>query len=364
MLNRIRSLSPLFLFCVVLPTILAILYSGIFAEDVYVSDSRFLVRSPSRTGPASFGALVDGGALGGSSEESDAVREFIQSRAALRQINRDGFVVRAYGSEDIFFIDRFGWLDGTSFEKLYRYFNGKVTLEEGESVRVMQMQVEAFDPREAQEINERLLQRSEALVNDLSQRARSDAIQLADEEVEEARNQARTASLALAQFRDAEGIVDPELNAQIGLQAISQLQEQLISTRTTLVQLRTYTPQAPQIPFLVTQIRELESEIAEQTAQLSGGERSLTSNSARFQELELASEFAAEQLTVALATRQQALADARRKEAYVERISDPSLPDYAAYPRRLRDIMATFVLGLLTWGVVSILLVGVREHRD
>lgn len=364
MLNRLRSLGPLFLFCVVLPTLLAILYSGFFAEDRYVSDSTFLVRSPNRAGPASLGALVDGGSLGGASEETDAVREFIQSRAALRQINQDGFVVRAYGDEDIFFIDRFGWFGGTSFEKLYRYLAGKVTLEEGESVRVMHLQVEAFAPREAQEINERLLQRSEALVNALSQRARSDAVEVADEEVEQAREQARTASLALAQFRDTEGIVDPELNAQIGLQAISQLQEELIATRTSLVQLRTYTPQAPQIPFLVTQIRELESEIDRQTALLSGGERSLTSNSARFQELELASEFAAEQLTVALATRQQALADARRKEAYVERISDPSLPDYAAYPRRFRDILATFVLGLLTWGVLSMLLVGIREHRD
>ena len=70
------------------------------------------------------------------------------------------------------------------------------------------------------------------------------------------------------------------------------------------------------------------------------------------------------QLAVALTAYQEAQAEARRKQAYVERISNPSLPDDSAYPRRLRNILATFVLGLLAWGVASMLLVGIREHKD
>jgi ABC-2 type transport system permease protein/capsular polysaccharide transport system permease protein len=148
------------------------------------------------------------------------------------------------------------------------------------------------------------------------------------------------------------------------LQTISQLQEELIATRTQLLQMRTYTPRASQIPFLKTQVRELEREIARQTTRIAGGSKSLSANAARFQELSLASKFAEQQMAVALASLQDAQAEARRKQAYVERISDPSLPDYAAYPRRMRGILATLMLGLLAWGVLSMLLVGVREHRD
>lgn len=364
-MKRPAFLSPLFLLTVVIPTVLATIYFGFLAEDIYVSDSRFIVRSPDRAGPASLGALVSGGgALTGGSEENDAVREFLQSRDALRKINRDDFVARAYGADNIFILDRFGWFGNTSFEKLYQYFENKMTLEEGDSVRVMRMQIEAYTPQQAREINERLLQQSEALVNALSDRARNDAVDLADADVERAQAEARTATLALANFRDRQGIIDPEINAEVGLQAIAQLQEQLIASRTSLAQLRTYTPAAPQIPFLRTQIAELESEIARQTSLLAGGSGSLAANSGQFQELQLAVEFAGKQLAAALTNRQQALADARRKEAYVERISNPSLPDYAEYPRRVRNIIATLVLGLLTWGVLSMLLVGIREHRD
>lgn len=364
MIEKLRSISPLFLAVVVLPTVLATLYFGLLAEDVYVSESRILVRSPDKPDVSPLGAVLGSGAIGVSSEESHAVREFLQSRAALAQINRDGYVTRAYGGAERFILDRFGGFGGRSAEQLYDYFGNRVSIEDGNAPLVIRVRVEAFEPAEAREINQRLLLRSEDLVNQLSERARGDAIRFAGEEVRRARDAARTASVELARFRDSQGIIDPELQARIGLQTISQLQEELIETRTRLLQLQTYTPRASQIPYLRTQVRELEREIARQTSRIAGGSRSLSASAARFQELALASQFAEQQVTVALASLQEAQAEARRKQAYVERISDPSLPDYAAYPRRLRGIVATFVLGLLAWGVLSMLIVGIREHRD
>lgn len=349
---------------VVVPTILAAAYFGLLAEDVYVSESRILVRSPAKSDTTPWGSVLSGGALSGATEESSAVREFLQSRDALKAINKDGFVDKAYGAPQIFWFDRFGALGGDSDEELYEYVSQKIALEEGTSALVLRLRVEAFDPEAAQTINARLLQGSEALVNDLSARARGDAITFAQDEVSKARDAAKAASLALTRFRTREGVIDPELQARVGLQTISQLQEELIGARTRLLQMRTYTPRASQIPFLRTQVRELEQEIARQTRDIAGGAGSLSANAGRYQELTLASQFSEQQLAVALTSLQDAQAEARRKQAYVERISEPSLPDYAAYPRRMRGIVATFLMGLLAWGVLSMLLVGIREHRD
>lgn len=108
----------------------------------------------------------------------------------------------------------------------------------------------------------------------------------------------------------------------------------------------------------------MQREIAAQTASIAGGSGSLSSTAARYQVLLLDSELAGKQLAAALIGLQDARAEARRKRAYVERIAEPSLPDYAVEPKRLRGIVATLLLGLLTWGILSVLLVGVREHRD
>ena len=189
-------------------------------------------------------------------------------------------------------------------------------------------------------------------------------IAIAEGEVEEAAQKARAAAVELAKYRNTSGIVDPVQESEVGLQMISKLQDELIAAQTRLRQLQTYTPDASQIPFLKTQVRDLQREIDEARANLTGGRSSLSSALTRYQELQVESDFAEKQLAATRASLQEARAEARRKQAYLEKIAAPSLPDYAEEPRRIRSIFAAIVLGLLAWGVLSMLAIGVREHRD
>lgn len=367
MLDRLKTINPLFIFTVIVPTLIAILYFGVLTNDVYISESRFVVRNASQKSASPIAAALGQAGLsggGGGTEGNGTVTEYILSRRALSEANEDGFIVEAYTSPDIFFVDRFGAILGESQEQLYEYFLGKVSVTEGLAGQVMTLQVRAFDPSEAREINSRLLVQSEELVNSLSERSQNDTIALAKQQVDEATDGARSARIELAQFRGAEQIVDPAQESMVGLQMIGKLQDQLISAKTQLRQLQTYTPNASQIPFLRTQVRQLESEIAQTRNELTSGQGSLSASMVRYQELAANSEFAEQQLAIALASLQEAQAEARRKSTYIERISDPSQPDFAAEPRRVRSIFATLVLGLLTWGVLSMLMIGVREHRD
>ena len=53
-----------------------------------------------------------------------------------------------------------------------------------------------------------------------------------------------------------------------------------------------------------------------------------------------------------------------RQQLYLERIAQPNLPDSALEPRRLRAIAAVFILGLIAWGVLTMLIAGIKEHQD
>jgi len=43
---RLPRLSPIFYGAVVVPTLLAGMYYGLIASDIYISEARFIVRSP------------------------------------------------------------------------------------------------------------------------------------------------------------------------------------------------------------------------------------------------------------------------------------------------------------------------------
>lgn len=374
-LSRVQSLSStkaklfstvdrLFLLTVVVPTALAVLYFGLFASDVYVSESRFVVRSPDKPAASGLGVLLKSAGFSNAGDEIFAAHEFVKSRDALKDLNRNGAVASAYGNSGISIFDRFDpfGLSG-SFEDLYAYYRRKVSVEYATTSSITTLIVHAYSPQDAERFNRQLLERSEELVNRLNNRGRTDMVQFATQEVVEAKIAAREAALSLARFRNARGIIDPEKQATMQLQMVSKLQDELIGARTQLQQLRSMAPENPQIPILEVRISSLSREIDEQLGLVAGSRRSLSVSAAQFQRLELEREFADRRLAAAMNSLEEARNDARRKQAYVERIVQPSLPDEAVEPKRLRGILATLLLGLVAWAILKMLLAGIREHH-
>lgn len=363
--RKLSGFGTLFWLVVVAPTMAAVLYFGVFASDVYVSESRFVVRSPEKPRKAGIGMLLSSAGFANASEEVQAALGFIGSRDGLRTIDRDGLAHTAWGSESVSIFDRFDPLGiSGSFEELYRFYNGKVVADFDTETGITTLTVRAFRPKDAQEMNSRLLAQAETLVNRLNDRGSEDLVRYAEREVEEARSQAAQAALELANYRNRAGVIDPERQATVQLQMISKLQDELIGARLQVTQLSSAAAQNPQLPLLKVRIRELEKAIEEQLGAVAGRKGSLSEAAAQYQRLQVQREFADQQLGLSLAALQEARNEARRQRAYVERVAEPSLPDDALEPRRLRGILATFIVALAAWGVLSMLLAGVREHRD
>ncbi len=362
-MRRLSFLSPTLLATVIVPTLLAVLYYGVFAQDVYISEARIVVRSPEAPPPSPLNLALDQTGFGSKNEGNDAVVGYLRSRQAISEGDQDGLIKSAYSGGDVFWFDRFGALTGQSDEEFYRYFQDHLDVDEGSSSKVLTIRVQAFSPEHAREINQRLINQAENLVNGLASRAQTDLIKLAEGEVDEALEEARLAALELARFRDGSGIVDPAQQSEVGLQMISKLQDELIAAQTRLRQLRTHAPDAVQIPTMQTQVASLRSEIAKARRELTGGSASLSSSMAKYEELQINAKFAESQLAATRASLQDARAEARRKQAYLELVSSPSLPDYPMEPRRIRSILATLIVGALAWGMLTMLAIGVREHR-
>lgn len=357
--------SLLFILVVVLPVIAAIGYFGFLASDVYISESQFVVRTPQKPTLSPLGAILQSAGFTNASDEASAAQSFAVSRDGLKALNANGAVERAYTRPGISIVDRFDpfGIHG-SFEYLYRYFQQKVGLDEDNSTGIITLTVRAFTPQDAYQFNQRLLELTEARVNRLNERGREDLVDYAQSEVNTAKARSEAAAIALADYRSHTGVVDPQAQAQVEMGMISSLQTQLIAAKTELAQVQHYAPQNPQIPVIRSEIGTIEKQIGEEEEKVTGGRRSLSGNAIRFQRLTLESDFADKQLAAALASFEQAKDDERRKQAYLERIVQPNVPDSPMEPDRLRGIFATLVVGLIAYGILRMLLAGVKEHAQ
>ena len=84
-LRRLRVLvSPLFVFAVLIPTLVATVFYGLIASDTFVSEARFVVRSPQRPQFSGLGALLQGGSFSRAQDDTYSVHDYVLSRDALR----------------------------------------------------------------------------------------------------------------------------------------------------------------------------------------------------------------------------------------------------------------------------------------
>lgn len=367
---KLKSVTTLFqnkllLITTIIPTALAILYFGLIASDVYISESRFVVRSPERQSTSPLGLILKGAGFSKAQDDSYTVQDYVLSRDALKALNDELKIKDAYSSPKVDLFSRFAGMDwDDSLEAFHQYYQKKVNVQLDSTSSITTLTVRAFTPEGAEGINQRLVELAESLVNKLNERGRQDMIHFAAAEVAEAQTKAKAAALALSQYRNAKGVIDPEKQSTIPLQQVAKLQDELIATKTQVMQLEKLAKDNPQLPVLRQRVGLLEAEIEAEGKRVTGGERSLAGKAAEFQRLALEKEFSDKMLASAMSTLELAKNDAQRKQLYLERIVLPNKPDQAMEPHRIRGVVATLAVGLVLFAVLTMLFAGMREHLD
>lgn len=360
-----RLLGAKFLLIVALPTALAIVYYGLIASDIYISESRFVVRSPERPNQLGLGALLQGTALARSQDESYSVQDYMLSRDALHELDQKLHVRETYSDHRFDSLNRFPGLDlDDSFEGLHRFYLKQVNVDYDSASSISILTVRAFTAEKARDINEALLLMGEHLVNNLNMRSRQDLIEVAKREVAAAEARSRNASLALSQFRSTGGVFDPTAQSALQLQGVAKLRDELLASEMQLSELRRMSPANPQVATLANHVAELHRQVDSEAGRVTGGQSSLSGKSPAYERLVIERTFADQQLAAAMSGLETARREAERKQLYLERLVQPNLPDRATEPRRLRGVLTVLALGLILWGVVSLILAGVREHTD
>jgi len=366
--NRVAALAKRwrwFGLFVILPSLVGVLYYGFIAADIYVSESRFVIKAPDQqqASSGSIGALLQGTGFGGGQEQTSEIIGYLKSRDALADLSERVDVRDAYTSPKADQFSRFPTIfQSDSFEGLYSYYSSMVTAMPDPESGLTQLSVQAFTPQEAMAINQGLLELSEELVNRLNQRVNAQAIAEAQDRVDVAQQRVREARINLGAYRNTAEILDPQQQGMSVLAASDDLIAQEAALRGQLAQMQRSAPNHPSIPALRERIAAVSQQIASQTARAVGSSSGLASRMTEYENLLVEQEFATQLLTVANAALEQARVEAQQQQYYLERVVDPNLPDDAILPNRLKNILAVIFATLCIYLVGWMLAVGIREH--
>lgn len=365
LMRHVNSMNRLFLFSVVIPILLSITYFGLIASDVYVVESQFVIRDSQQKTMNSLDSMLSHSGLMSGANNNFIIQNYILSADALRSLEEQLNIKEHYSSNAIDRFSRFGGLTWDSnFESLLEYYKKHISVVIDSASSISTLTVRAFSAEKAYEINHALLRKSEALVNQINRRARRDLLRFATAEVTNAEQKAKETALALLAYRQKKQVFDPVKQTTLELQRVSKLEDELILKQEQLRQMETLTPKNPQLSVLRQKVAALKNNIRIQKGQIAGQQSSLSNKALEYEHLKLENTFAQKQLAAALSSLEQARVDAARKQIYLERIESPFKPESAIEPKRILDICSTLLLSLAIWGVLSMFIAGVKEHRD
>lgn len=347
------------------PTLLAVIYYGLIASPLYVSQSSFVIKTPGqKAAPSvSLANLVQATGLSAGQEQTKEVLQYIRSRDALKDLQAQTNIREKFSQRGADFLSRFPSLfSDDSFENLYRFYGSKVGANLDPESGLAIVEVRAFTPEDAYDINARLLNLSETLVNRLNQRAEGRAIAEGERRVLQAEDRVRSARISLAAFRNQQDLIDPAKQAAGVLEVSNSLEAERAALQAQLDLMLRVAPRNPSIPALRNRIAAVGRAAGVQTGRAVGTPSGIASKLGAYEKLNVEQEFATQMLTAANASLEQARTEAQKQQFYLERVVEPNKPDDALLPHRLKQILIIFAASLCLYFVGWMLVVGILEH--
>lgn len=359
-----------FILMVILPIAIVAWYLWVRAVDQYVSNLGFSVRSE-EVAPAIdsvLGTMDVGG--GSSTADTSVLYEFIQSQDMVVRVDEELDLRTLWSKADPDVDPYFSYDPPGSIEDLVSYWGRMVRVFLDSGSGLIDVQVRAFAPEDAQRIAERIFQESSDVINELSAIAQEDAIRYSRQELDQAVERLKNARSELTRFRNLTQIVDPTIDTQRQAGLLSSLEQELSKNLIELDILRdTARANDPRIAQGERRVRVIEQRIAEERKKLGFGSEDADDVGAfadlvgEYESLSVDREFAERAYLAALAAHDSALAEARRKSRYIAPHIRPTLAEEPTYPRRLTILLGIGFFLFVVWAIVVLVGYAVKDRR-
>jgi capsular polysaccharide transport system permease protein len=354
-----------FVLLVAVPGVLAAMYYFVIAADQYVAEFRFALRSAEPVRSEVGGLLQGSIAAAPISVDSYAVVQYLDSRDIIDDLGKTLDLRALFSRPEADWLSRLQL--PVQIEDLVRYWKSQVDAFYDSTNGTIVVRACAFTPNDALQLAQGIFASAERLVNHLSARARSDTLKNAEKEVHRAERRLNTALAKLSEYRDREGLIDPQKTADASQARAGRIRDEIIRADTELATVRHYMrADAPSVKMLEARIQALQAELQSVESEVTETERSRSEVLSRvmgiYEQLESERTFAEKAYQHALEALDQARLNADRQQIYIASFVQPSLPEIPLYPRRWGSFGLVLFVCCGVWVIGGFLVNTVREH--
>ncbi|WP_390885764.1 capsule biosynthesis protein [Campylobacter lanienae] len=359
-LNRLDSFKT-----VIYIMIAVIFYYTFIAADRYVSEVSLSVKSTDGSSPISLSGIESlVGVASSSTEDIKLLQEYIKSFDMLQKLDEKINLRSLYEKQklDLFF----RIYSSTSKESYLKYYRDRIHILFDDTTGLLNVAVEGFSPEDARNISAAILEECERFINEISHNIAREQLRFAQGELESAKQKYKDAKNELLAFQNEYGVFDPQSLAKTKAGFITEIELQISKKETELNTMRSYlNDNAPEIVALKAELRAHKEQLEKERRKVASNasQDKLNDVVAQFEALYLNLSFAEDVYKTAITAVETTRIEIGRKAKQVVVIQSPYVPDSAAYPNKMYNIITIFVILTLIFGVVRLVRAIIDEHR-
>lgn len=346
-----------------IPVLVASVYFGFIASDRYVSASSVVIRSGAQPSAGfSLGGLLP--LSGSNGQDVVVVSDYIASMEMMRHLDEKFALSEHYSSTEIDYFSRFN--PDNSVEEFHQYMQDMITVVYEETTEIISITVRAFTPEMAHAINREVIARSEALINNLSNRIIEDTLGMANNEVQLALDNAKNISARLSRFANENDSFDPGAETTSIYNVIGTLEARLAESRALFAEKGAYLRESSaEMRAIRNRIDGLQIQLQRERAKLTApSEQGMGQLLEDYKPLLVEEELARQRYATALLALESARADSQQKKQYLAMFVKPNLPTSSTEPSRFIDAVSAILMSLLLYAIFALCRAAVREHID
>lgn len=351
-----------FVLMVAAPIAVASIYWGLVASKQYATEMKFALRTQGEKSPLDglAGALSMGASQ--QAQDSQIVISFLKSRAIVEALDKELNLRRIYATDSA---DRFSRMDDeATIEEVEKYWRTRIDTQIEALSGIVSVSVRAFTPEDSLKVATTVVNLSEKLVNDLSTRARRDALAQSQLELARAEQRMRYATETMRAARDAEGMLDASAAAEALNKVATTLRLELSKTEQEVAAQTDASPTAPHVRVLNARIASIKKQIDSYSRQIAGAkdQSSIANSLGRLSRAQVDVDLARVQYATASANFETARIDLETQHTYLVSFLKPTLAQKSTYPRRWWEWSVIAFPCLALWGLLVALALVVRDN--
>lgn len=340
-------------------------YFLVLKSILYESQTSLIVRDlTTKSSAGGFDLSFLGSSASSQVQDSKVVEEYLLSLDMFMILDAEFKLTEHFKSSKLDIIERLR--ENSKTEDILKFYRKRIRVEYDEVSGILHIAYAHTDPQVAQNILSFLVKHVEHEFNEFNRKKAKKQLVFIEQEFEKTKEKMDVSSKKLEAYQNKNLLLDPSAEATSSSSIIASLESTLMQKQIQYATQKDYLNEnSHELKALQNEINEISKSIEKEKKSLTGsGKDRLNRVLFEYEQLKIQLEFDIEVYKNALIQLETTKIEVLKEAKVLSVLSVPNLPDGYTYPNKPKVFITIFVVMMLVYGIFSMLIAIIRDHKE